>query len=221
MNNLGFFTSKEIYARLVSSYRIKMAEFSEVEIMRWCSEVITDYLRDPTGMINNNKIRIGFGNDKIVKNNKVPVPDFMIKLEAVYDEKKSLIKDYSYQGGYIYFPSNNCPQEVYISYTTLAVDETGFPLIKDGYQSACYAYCVYKLFEEDASLIPPKIQQWRWREIVQDKDWEIEAASRSWEDINMNDVQTIHNYLLSPEYSMIVYGRNNFDQVNKNNSNIE
>ena len=208
MNN-KYFTATEIYARLLSSFPKKTAEINKIDVMRWCSEVITDSLRDPVGRIINKKIRIGFGKKKEVKDGRVPVPMHVYKLEAVYNERNHLIQNYQYNGEYIFFSDADMPREVYIDYYSILLDaDSGFPLIKRGYELACYSYCVYKMFEEDASVIPPRIQQWRWLQIVQDKDWEIEAASRAWDDLDMNDIRDIHNYLISREYLKFVSGLN-------------
>ena len=66
------------------------------------------------------------------------------------------------------------------------------------------------MFEEDATRIPPKIAQWRWMQIVQDKDWEIEAASRSWSNLTENDMKEIMNILYKNPYNLIqnIYTRN-------------
>jgi len=201
MNNM-FFTAAEIYMRLISSFPSKGAEINKIQVMRWCSELVTDYLRDPVGLIPNKKYPVGFGDNKLVTDKKVPLPANIFKLESVFDENNNLIKDFLYQGEYIYFSDRNVPTKVFIDYMSIAVDENGFPLIKRGYESAAYHYCVYKAFEEDATRIPPRIQQWRWLQIVNDKDWEIEAAARSWDDITDNDIRDIHQILISDVYAM-------------------
>lgn len=194
MNN-KFFTSKEIYAKIVSSYRSKSNEISILHVMRWCSELVTEILRDPAGLIKNNKQEL------IVVSNRCEVPDNIFQLEAVFNESNALVKDYLYQGQYLFFSDKNKPTKVYIDYYSIAVDEDGFPLLKRGYEQAAYAYCVYKMFEEDASTIPPRIAQWRWYQIEQNKDWEIEAANRSWEDVDDNTLMRIHSYIVDPVYA--------------------
>jgi hypothetical protein len=226
MSNLGHFTSEEIYAMIVSSYPKKASEISVVEVMRWCGELTTTILKSPTGYVMNNKVRMGFGPNKEVRDSRVPAPRFIYKLEGVYDENKRLVKDYSYQGGYIYFPKNLTPQIVYIDYLSVPVDDNGFPLIKRGYEQAAYAYCVYKMFEEDSSSIPPRVAQWKWIEITQTKDWEIEAAMRSWEDINNNDIEEVHRYMVAPEYAHVYGNKGNKRVLDasytiNHNSNIE
>lgn len=80
-----------------------------------------------------------------------------------------------------------------------------------GYETAAYSYCVYKMFEEDATSIPPRIQQWRWFQICQDKDWEIEAASRSWQDVDESMIREIHAIIMDPAYLM----RYNTERLNE------
>ena len=200
MNN-KFFSAKEVYAKIVSTYKRKSSEITILNVMRWCSELMTEILRDPVGHIQNTKVQIGYGQNYIVQDNRVPVPFNIIKLQAVYDQEMRLVEDYSYQGETIYFRPENKPQKVYIDYLSIPVDEDGFPLIKRGYEAAAYAYCVYKMYEEDASMIPPRIAQWRWIQIQENKDWEIEAAARSWDDIDDSMVMLIHNIIIDPAYA--------------------
>jgi hypothetical protein len=196
-----YFSAKEVYAKIVSTYKRKSSEISVLNVMRWCSELVTEVLVDPVGYVANTKIRIGYGNEKVVQDNRVPVPFNMVQLQAVYDQDYRLITDYSYQGETLYFKPQNKPEKVYISYLSIPVDEDGFPLIKRGYETAAYAYCVCKMFEEDATSIPPRIAQWRWMQLLQDKDWEIEAAARSWSDLDESMVMLIHNIIIDPAYA--------------------
>ena len=96
------------------------------------------------------------------------------------------------------------PTQVYIDYYSIPADEDGFPLIKRGYEAACYTYCVYKMFEEDASVIPPRIQQWRWLQIVDDKEHELGAARSSWSDLTDNDIRDIHEFIIDPNYKRFI-----------------
>lgn len=213
MNNL-YFTATEIYSRILGSFPSKGAEINKIQVMRWCSELVTEYLRDPIGQILNNKIRVGYGTDKKIIDKRVPLPQNIFKLEGVFDQSLKLVIDFLYQGEYIYFSDNNLPTECYIDYYSLPVDEDGFPYIKRGYESACFAYCVYKMYEEDATRIPPRIQQWRWLQICQDKDWEIEAAARSWDGLTDNDIREIHEYLMNDAYALSLHSQNIIDNKN-------
>ena len=144
-------------------------------------------------------------------------------MDSVYNENHNLIIDYLHSGAYIYFSDLHCPKEVYIDYYSIPVDDMGFPLIKRGYELASFAYCVYKMFEEDATCIPPKIAQWRWMEIQQNKDWEIEAAMRSFDSFTNNDFLEIYNYLIGPDYALYFKSpefMKKRDIFNNNTSNI-
>lgn len=201
-----YITAMDIYMRLVSTFRIKMQEVDRIQVIRWCSEVITDYLKDPVGLVEKRECVVN-GKDKLIVDGRIQLPTDIFKLQGVYDGNRELLRDFLYQGDYLILPDRIKPQNVSIHYYALAVDkETGYQLIKKGYEPACYAYCVYKMYEEDATLIPPRIPQWRWLQIVQDKEWEIEAAHRSWDGLTDNEIQEIHNYILSPDYMQIVYG---------------
>ena len=204
--NNKYFTAAEIYVRLLSSFPKKGTEISKINVMRWCSEVVTELLTDPVGMVLNSKIQLGNFEDGVYKivDGKVEVPVDCFKLEAVYDETKKLSKGFSYQGQYIHLNSNYKPEKILIDYYSLPVGEDGFPLIKRGYESACYAYSVYKMFEEDASAIPPRIQQWRWYQICEDKEHELSAAYASWSDLTDNDIRDIHNFIIDPNYIRII-----------------
>jgi hypothetical protein len=139
-----------------------------------------------------------------VVDGKVELPTDCFKLEAVYDQNNSLVKDCSTQGQYIQFSSRYMPTAVYIDYYSIPADAQGFPLIKRGYEAACYAYCVYKMFEEDAGTIPPRIPQWRWFQICEDKEHELGAARSSWSDMTDNDIRDIHNYIIDPAYIRMI-----------------
>ena len=293
MANNKFFTAAEIYVRLLSAFPKKASEISKINVMRWCSEVVTEYLTDPVAMIPHYKLRLGdksysnkvdlksitiqpdsatvgdiyfkvsekilyeymtvghfgatawvpTGNPIVnniyvynyvdykwsgtnmniitddssitytIKDGKVLLPFDCFKLESVYDQNNSLVKDMSNQGDYIYFSSVYMPEKVFIDYYSIPVDADGFPLVKRGYEAACYAYCVYKMFEEDASVIPPRIQQWRWLQIVDDKEHELGAARSSWSDLTDNDIRDIHNYIIDPNYIRMITGVDNKDTL--------
>lgn len=290
--NNKFFTAAEIFVRLLSSFPKKASEISKINVMRWCSEVVTEYLTDPVGMIPHYKVQLGVkelngdiihlvsitekplivvendiyyeessktlqkvGDDleggyiagdttklyefagiyykwttTLVKityrivDGKVELPTDVFKLEAVYDQNNQLIKDCVNQGQYVHFSTLYMPTAVYIDYYSIPADEDGFPLIKRGYEAACYTYCVYKMFEEDASVIPPRIQQWRWLQIVDDKEHELGAARSSWSDLTDNDIRDIHNFIIDPNYKRFITKdfRSVINNSNLNsNSNIE
>ena len=85
--NNKYFTAAEIYVRLLSSFPKKGTEISKINVMRWCSEVVTELLTDPVGMVLNSKIQLGNLVDGVYKivDGKVEVPVDCFKLEAVYD----------------------------------------------------------------------------------------------------------------------------------------
>lgn len=202
-----YVTAMDIYMRIVSTYKSKASEISRVEVVRWCSEVITDYLKDPVGLVPNKKYCVVDGDTKKIVDGRATLPSDIFKLEGVFDSDGNLLSGYVYQGDYLIFGDTNQPSKVYIDYYSLPVDEhTGYPLIKKGYEPACYAYCVYKMFEEDATVIPPKVPQWRWLQICESKEWEIEAAHRSWDGMTDNELRDIHNYIISRDYLEMVYG---------------
>ena len=100
------------------------------------------------------------------------LPNDIFKVECLYDANQIPLKnDYINQGQYIFLPDSYTSNEIYADYYSLAVDANGYPYIKRGYELAAYSYCVYKMFEEDASAIPPRIQQREYR------DWETDRKS--------------------------------------------
>lgn len=206
--NNKYFTAAEIYVRLLSAFPIKGTQISKIQVMRWCSEVVAEYLTDPVGLILNTKVQIGEPTSVddptlVIRSNRALVPPDVFKLENVFDEAGNKVKNSTYQGEYIQFSTTKTPQKCFIDYYSLPVDALGFPLVKRGYETACFAYCVKKMHEEDASVIPPRIQQWRWLQMCQDSDYEIQAAYISWGDLSNNDIEEIHNYIISPEYKFI------------------
>ncbi len=282
--NNKFFTAAEIFVRLLSSFPKKASEISKINVMRWCSEVVTEYLTDPVGMVPHYKVPLGIkdingdiihlvsiterplivnendiyydstlkaliqiDNDNsgaiiagditnvyefagvyykwtttLVKvtyrivDGKVELPTDCFKLEAVYDQNNLLVKDCSNQGQYVYFSSAYVPTKVFIDYYSIPADANGFPLVKRGYEAACYAYSVYKMFEEDAGTIPPRIPQWRWFQICEDKEHELGAAASSWSDLTDNDIRDIHNYIVDPNYLKIINRTSNNNQIDTN-----
>ncbi len=197
-----YVTANDIYMRIISTFKSKGAEISKIEVVRWCSEVITDYLKDPVGLIEHK------GASELIVDGVATMPTDIFKLQRVYGEDGSPCVNFMYQGDYLQFPDSYKAKKIFFDYYSLALDDvTGFPLIKKNYQPACYAYCVYKMYEEDATVIPPRVPQWRWLQIVQDKEWEIEAAHRSWDGLTDNEIMEIHNGLINRDYMKQVYGQ--------------
>ena len=75
-------------------------------------------------------------------------------------------------------------------------------MIPRGYEAACKAYCVYNMYKED--FLSGLIDGNRWRSIESDKDWEIEAAARAWDEINENAVDSINSINVNNAYKSIV-----------------
>lgn len=217
-----YITAMDIYMSIISTYKSKGQEISPIEVMRWCSECITRYLKDPAGLIFHKGVCVLNGKDKKLHDGRITLPNDIFKLEAIRNAGGGLVQGLLYQGDYLIVPSTFKEQKISIDYYSLAVDsKTGFPLIKKGYESACEAYSIYKMFEEDATVIPPRVPQWRWLQIEQNKDWEIEAAHRSWDGMTDNELMEVHKYIVSPHYMEIVYGAIgqdiNFEESHGNN----
>lgn len=181
--NKSFFSSREIYVRLASLYKHKMAEYDPYTIMRWCTEVITDFITDDSGMI-----------DKIAElgipvNNMLPIPIGLFKLEYVFITGSNTKISYSHQGDYLLFAEQYSNTNISCYYHSFVFDDDGFPLIKRGYEKACEAHCIYNMYQED--FMEGKIDINRWKNIEYTNDWEIEAAARSWSEVNDSFVKDV------------------------------
>lgn len=195
--NKSFFSANEIYLSLAGVHRKKIAEYDKVTIVRWCVEVITDFIGDPGGRLERTAI-LG-----TPKNKMLHIPAIVIaRLKRVYDVNTNKNVEYSHQGDYLVFSDNYLDKSIGIEYDSFALDDDGFPMIPRGYEAACKAYCVYNMYKED--FLSGLIDGNRWRAIESDKDWEIEAAARAWDEINENAVDSINSINVNNAYKSIV-----------------
>lgn len=198
--NLKYFSSSEIYARLTSVHRKKMDEFERFTIMRWCAELQTELLRDPSGM-EFKTIELGKPVGLMVR-----VPMEVGKLEKVYNRDTGKCIDYNSNGEYLFLSEHDAFTIVQIDAYIHPIDEDGYPLIRVGYEKACEAYCVYQMYHED--YINGTIDGQRWNDISQTKDWEIGAAERSWMGVDDSYVKKIHQTMVNTGYKKISrYGK--------------
>lgn len=190
--NKSFFSSREIYVRLTELYRKKMAEYSPYTIMRWCSEVVADFIKDPSGTIEKT-VDLG----KPV-NNMLLLPAGVFKIDKVITTSTNTLVPFSHQGDYLLFSEDYKNTEISCVYQSFVIDDEGFPMIKRGYEKACESFCVYQLYRED--FMDGKIDGLRWGDINNTKDWEIEAAARAWDEMDENEVSDIHKAMVNPAY---------------------
>lgn len=188
----SFFTSREIYVRLASKWRDRMTSFDPYTIMRWCSEVVTDFIKDPSGTVS---VTIEYGKPS---SNTLDLQQSIARINKVYDADSKELIPYSHQGDRLLFSSSDANRNINIDCQVYLMDEDGFPYLPRGYEKACEAYCEYNMFRPD--FMDGRINQAQWAEITQTKDWEIEAAARAWDEMNENAIKELQSVLVHPGY---------------------
>ena len=191
----GFFSAREIYVSLANKYRRKILEYDEITIMRWCAEVAAILLTDERATID---VVAHMGPPV---NLQLSIPDHTIKIERVYATDTGNLVEYSHQGSYLAFAKKYEFTDISIHIKKLILED-GYPLIPRGFEKACEAYCIYNMYHED--YLDGRIDGQRWQDISNTKDWEIEAASRAWDNINDNEVKEINRIMANVGYKKIV-----------------
>lgn len=197
---MRYFSSQEIYARLASIYRKKMAEYDQLTIMRWCAEVMTEIITDPDNFTLVEGHVLGTPVNLLVQ-----LPLNIIRVDRVYDYDTTKLMHYQQIGTYLSLNSADYDKTVVIDYRAIPVDENDFPLIREGFEKACEAYCTHNMFLED--FIEGLIDINRWKVIETNKDWEIEAAARAWDNVNDNYVNELMKVMINQGYNRIVNGK--------------
>ncbi len=197
---MRYFSSREIYARLSSIYRKKMATIDEITIMRWCAEVMTEIIRDPENFFYIEDMALGKP-----KNGLISVPMNVIKVSSVKDKTTERNLTYRFVGNYIHLNSADFQTDIVINCYALPIDEDGFPLICEGFEKACEAYCAVNIYRED--FMEGKIDVNRWVALEQEKESELNAAQFAWRDIDRNYVQDLMNIMVNQGYKKIINGK--------------
>lgn len=152
-SNIDYTTPYQVLLRLATVYRQKITEFGDTDIVRWCSEVVTDYMGDPL------RLELYKGDPEAtddpdaleVVDFKVLLPINVYRLLDVFSPVYAPVI-HQKEGVYLFIDSFYKYDKVYIHYEGVPVDPVkGYPYIKKGYEQACYNFCVMKMFEEDYS----------------------------------------------------------------------
>lgn len=196
--NIQYFSASEIYARLSAEHKGKMSEYERYTIMRWCAEVQTELIRDPSHMTFR-KISIG-----VPKNMMVRVPMEVSKIERVYNGDTGSLLQYSFNGEYVFLSERDKDVPVALDCYTHVLDDDGFPMIARGLEKACEAYCLYKMYHED--YLDGKINGQQWQDISNAKDWELAAAANAWDEVDDSFVQDVMDAMVNPAYKKMAYG---------------
>lgn len=197
---MRYFSSREIYARLSSIYRKKMAEYDQLTIMRWCAEVVTEIVKDPENFYPVYGHVLGKP-----KNLLVQLPMNMTRIEKVYDASSKSLVQYVHQGSYLSLNSSDSDREIAMDYYAIPTDENGFPYIREGFEKACEAYCTYNLFMED--YMEGKIDANRFQVLDMNKDHELNAAACSWSGVNVNYVKDLMSVMVNQGYKIMLNGK--------------
>ena len=156
-NNL-FFAPGKIFNRLARSYKVKIQEYNLGDIIDWCAELEQEILVDVEALIKFSDLQIGFPSESdpsvlVIENSMVPLPPFIHRITMIYDENDNIIQGAGSNGSYIFLPSDFTGSKVFIAGRMIAFDsETMTPLLLRGHEQAAFAFCVYKMFEEDIDL---------------------------------------------------------------------
>jgi hypothetical protein len=197
---MRYFSSREIYARLSSIYRKKILSFDELTIMRWCAEITTEIVSDPENFFLVEGQPIG-----VPRNNMVSTPINMVKMVSVYDTSTGEKIPFRHVGNYLHLNDNNGGRSVSVDYYAIPVDEEGFPLINEGFERACMAYCTMNMYRED--YMENRIDVNRWHTLESDNESEMLAAAASWKNIDRNYVKDLMDIMVNDGYKKIVYGK--------------
>lgn len=191
----GLFSAREIYASLASTYRRRITEYDEITIVRWCADVTAILLTDERATV---EMVADMG---MPVNLQLPLPAGLVHLERVYATNTNALVSYSNQGSFLAFEPKYEFTEISIHYRQLIMED-GYPLIPRGFEKACEAYCIYQMYHED--YLDGRIDGQRWQDISNTKDWEIEAASRAWDNINDNEVKELNKIIANSGYKKFV-----------------
>ncbi|OGM08886.1 hypothetical protein A2Z67_02655 [Candidatus Woesebacteria bacterium RBG_13_36_22] len=193
--NNDFTTPQEIYLRLAAVYKQKLTGFNDRDIIRWCAEVVTEFIRDPV------RLYLYKGDpektddlDKLdIIDLKTLLPINIHRLLDVFDEYYARIKYYK-DGVYLHFDSDCTLTKCYINYYGIPCDpKTGYPYIRKGYEQACYNFCVMKMYEEDYAnqkVSAEFYHNWESRFGVS-----LSAISSGFRDISRNDLEEINKIM--------------------------
>lgn len=196
--NIKYFSAGEIYARLSAEHPRKMSEYERFTIMRWCAELHTELIRDPSHM------QLKVLDLGVPKNLTVRVPMEVAKIQRVYNTDTGSLLHYTFNGEYIFVSGENAATAVSVEAYVHTIDEDGFPMIAVGLEKACEAYCVYKMYHED--YMEGRINGQQWQDISQTKDWEVEAAARCWDEVDDDFARDIQDTMVNTGYKKVVYG---------------
>lgn len=192
MDNQKYTTYLDIWNRLTTSFKHK--EIQEGDVIAWCAECETEWIRDTEALTQFLKVAIP------VVDYQAPVPCNVFRILDVYSDPNNNQSTLSYynNGSYLIFNSDMKYTTIYMNYDGITVDQdSGYPLIKKGHEQACEAFCIWKLFYED--WLNNKIDNTKWSYIDDQKNIQIDAAAASIRDYDrsrLRNIRTIMNNMI-------------------------
>jgi hypothetical protein len=189
MDNSKYTTYGDIFDRLTKLFPSKIIQ--ESDIIAWCAECETEWCGDIESMTTYLKVPL------TVTNLQTPVPCNLYRILDVYTSETDPTSRISYynNGAYLNFNSDMTETTVYINYFGITIDEeTGYPLIKQGHEQACEAFCIWKLNYE--GWLKGEIDNTKWGYIDQQKSLQIDACKNGFRNIDRKrllNIKTIIN----------------------------
>ena len=185
--NSKYTTYGDIFERLTRTFPEK--NIQESDIIAWCAECETEWIGDIEAMTQYTKKAL------TVSNLQALLPCNVYRILDVYTDPtnpNSVIPYYN-NGAYLIFGSDVTETTVYINYHGITIDQdTGYPLIKQGHEQACEAFCLWKLSYSD--WMTNRIDNSKFAYIEEQKNLQIDAAKydmRNFDRQRLRNIRTI------------------------------
>lgn len=156
------------------SLYVKDKPLNALEIMNWCQEAETKYIKDPLTRWKYLQIPL-----TVTEQNMALLPCNVYRVLDVYTnpaDNKSTV-EHQNTGAYLVFGTGFAERfsTIYINYEGTPIDpDTGVPLILKGHEKACEAYCVQMLYYSD--YLGGRLTTDRWMYITQDFENKARSA---------------------------------------------
>ncbi|MEO7397233.1 MAG: hypothetical protein ABIW84_01580 [Ilumatobacteraceae bacterium] len=185
-------TAETIMAKLARNY--KALEFDPYDVIEWCAEC-TKNIADFDGFQRFHNVPVQ------VINRRALLPCNIWRLLHVTGNNCA-VYNYDNDGTYLRFQrnsfvnnlsNNTTPPEnetvtLFIEFIGIPVDpETGYPLVKEGHEEACYWYCLTKLLFEE--YLNGRIDNSRWEFIQNMYGNYVTKAKSSFQFVSRDDME--------------------------------
>lgn len=202
MNN-KYTTYGDIFDRLARTFPEK--NIQESDIIAWCAECETEWIGDIEAMTLYAKVPL------TVTSLQALLPCNVYRILDVFTDEANpnSVVPYYNNGAYLIFNSDMTETTVYITYYGITIDQdTGYPLIKQGHEQACEAFCTFKLYYSDWMV--GKIDNGKFSYIEQQKNLQIDAAKYDMRNMDRQRLRNIRTIMANIKPQL--YGHNLYHQ---------